>query len=141
MSPSVGSFDFVEACPKPISTLELRTSPKTLTTTTVIEAKEASPIQLGRETEDGDAQGISVELANEQEVLGGFTVELHDQATHARGTAKSGQSPGKEEGMSPPLVHVKRKKSDHQGTAEDKVFTAAALQAQEATPKRKKGAG
>jgi hypothetical protein len=132
MSPSVGSFDFVEACPKPISTPELQTSPKTSKTTTVTEAKEASPIQLGRETEDGDAQGISVELANEQEVLGGFTVELHDQATHAR---------GKEEGMSPPLVHVKRKKSDHQGTAEDKVFTAAALQAQEATPKRKKGAG
>jgi hypothetical protein len=65
MSPSVGSFDFVEACPKPISTLELRTSPKTLTTTTVIEAKEVGPVQLGREIEDRDARGISVELANE----------------------------------------------------------------------------
>jgi hypothetical protein len=41
MSPSVGSFDFVEPCPKPISTPELRTSPKTPKTTTVIEAKEA----------------------------------------------------------------------------------------------------
>jgi hypothetical protein len=141
MSPSVGSFDLVEACPKPISTPELRTSSKTPNTTTVIEAKEAGLIQLGRETEDADAQGISLELANEQGARPEFTMELHDHAAHAERTTKSGQSPGREEGVSPPLFYVKWKKSDHHGTAEDEVFTAAALQAQEATPKRKKGAG
>jgi hypothetical protein len=43
--------------------------------------------------------------------------------------------------VSPLLVRVKRKKSDHHGIAEDEVFTAAALQAQEAILKRKKGVG
>ena len=43
--------------------------------------------------------------------------------------------------MSPPLVRVKRKKSDHHGTAEDEVFTATVLQPQEAIPKHKKGVG
>jgi hypothetical protein len=68
-------------------------------------------------------------------------VELHDHVAPIGRTAKSGQSPRREEGVSPSLVRVKRKKSDHHGIAEDEVFTAAALQAHEAIPKRKKGAG